>query len=227
MARGGENSIELHKLLARAFSFLGGVMQKDGDERVTRLQKKWCEDLWKEKHGLTSPWDFAKDGALLKNLIKYVELNARHEDAEQMTANVMIEFLKDKDEKLEKALHPFSWLFKARAKYMKALLPKKQQVIIRRYEAQKEYVELTDERIVEIIQRDPEKFTKGFTIMTSKAMKAINPNLYQRVKNLILELVGKERAIEIARKAQGDEKEKAEMLRGTRNTTPSSKGLAG
>jgi hypothetical protein len=63
---------------------------------------------------------------------------------------------------------------------------------------------LTDEQIVDTLQKNPIQLTRGFT-MISGMMKSSNPELYGRVRKLVIELVGADRAKKIAQEALRDQ----------------------
>lgn len=185
-------------------------MQSEEGTSHTRVREKWINEIWKGKYGLTYAWNFKEEDGMLKTLFSYVRLNFKHEDAEQKVEQVMREYIQTKDELVEKRLHPFSWLVKDRSRYVSRLIPKK--VVIQEYKPfevkKSSNIRLTDQEIVDWITPDPTKFAKGF-FGVSGMMRKLNPDLYQRTKAIMLDFLGKDKALLVFEKYEKEEKEKA------------------
>lgn len=71
--------------------------------------------------------------------------------------------------------------------------------------------ELDEFEIANVILKNPERFARGF-VQTSKPMKMANPKLYEKVRKVLVELMGKDALVQIVAVEKQKEAEKAELM---------------
>ena len=173
-------------------------MEKETDPRIHELTHLWCSDIWHSKYHLKAPWG-GKEAKLLQRTLKWFDSNfPKKEDAKEECIDAMRRYVEERERYYADDKHPFSKFASKPEKW--AHVWKKKEV--KTWEPiVEEKRKVTWDDMEQWATENPRQAVKGFK-QTFGVLKQLNPERYESFKNFLLDLVGKEQAIQWAREPE-------------------------
>lgn len=145
-------------------------------------------NLWKERYKVPYPWKFGKDSKLLKSCGAYFEGVYGIRSLEKYTEAVM-GYLKDDDSILIKLQHPIGSFCQMPTRWVR---PDPKKEVLKEEVSIPACVGDFKQRWLDYCASDPIKAAKGFK-QTRGVLKAMNPGFYEMAKEILQDLLGKDR----------------------------------
>ena len=155
------------------------------------MTKEWVEVIWYKKYGVMANWS-GKEAKLLQRTFIWFDRAFGKDNAQGQLRIALENYLKEESAFYGKEKHPFS-KFAARPETWAVLRDKRPNPAISRPRPTLDLPKMNWSDWEAWCIENPSKAVKGFT-MTGKILKKMNPAKYDKLRQFLIDLVGKEQA---------------------------------